>query len=105
MVRFDFLALVLYDAAGDTTRLHILESSGLRPDQWFTPLPVEETPSGMVMRTQQPLILSGQDQMARWPRLLERVEPFGVNSLCLFPLTTARCSLGVLGPFHTRQGY
>jgi formate hydrogenlyase transcriptional activator len=96
VVRFDFLGLVLLDAASDTARMHILETSGPRPDQWFTPLPVEEHPSGMVLQTQQPLIVSEQNQMARWPRLLERVGPFGVNSCCLLPLTTARCRPGVL---------
>src|SRR5262249_31669045 len=65
IVRFDFLALVLLEAAGDTTRMHILETSGLRPDQWFTPIPVDATPSGMVLQTQQPLIVSRQDQLAR----------------------------------------
>src|SRR5215831_10616319 len=61
VVRFDFLGLVLLDAASDTARMHILETSGPRPDQWFAPLPVEETPGGMVLKTQQPLIVSEQD--------------------------------------------
>src|SRR5437879_6532143 len=53
LVRFDYLALVLHDAASATTRLHILETSGHRPELWFTPLPVEETPLGVVLQTQQ----------------------------------------------------
>jgi formate hydrogenlyase transcriptional activator len=96
VVRFDFLALVLLDAASKTMRMHILETAGLRPDQWFTPLPVDETPSGMVLQTRQALIVSRQDELARWPRLLERVEPLGVNSGCFLPLTTAHRPLGVL---------
>jgi formate hydrogenlyase transcriptional activator len=96
VVRFDLLALILHDAASDTGRLHFLEASGRRPDRSVAPLSVEETPLGMVLRTQQPLILPNQEQFARWPRMLERVEPFGVNSICYLPLTTARCRLGML---------
>jgi formate hydrogenlyase transcriptional activator len=96
VARFDFLGLVLLDAGGDTARLHFLETSGPRPDQWFTPLPLDETPSGLVLQTQQPLIVAEQHQLARWPRLLARVAPFGVNSGCFLPLTTARSRLGVL---------
>jgi hypothetical protein len=39
VARFDFLGLVLLDATSDTSRVHILETSGLRPDQWFNPYP------------------------------------------------------------------
>ena len=33
---------------------------------------------------------------SRWPQFPERAKPFGVNSLCYLPLTTARRRLGVL---------
>jgi formate hydrogenlyase transcriptional activator len=96
VVRFEFLGLVLLDPAGDTMHLHTLETSELWPKEWFSALPVGEAPAGMVLQTQQPMIVSEQGQLARWPRLRERLAPFGVNSLCFFPLTTARCRLGVL---------
>jgi formate hydrogenlyase transcriptional activator len=96
VVRFDFLCLVLFDDATDTSRLHILETSGPRPDQWFIPLPIDATPAGMAFQTQQPVIVSKQDELARWPRLRERVAPLGVNSGCFLPLTTARGRVGVL---------
>jgi hypothetical protein len=35
VVRFDYLALALHDAASDTTRLHGLEASEPGPSQWF----------------------------------------------------------------------
>ena len=66
VLRFDKLILVLLAATGDTVRGHILESSGPAPDQsLFAHAPTEETPSGMVLRTQLPLIVSGRDQLAR----------------------------------------
>ena len=36
------------------------------------------------------------DELKRWPRLLERVQPYGVQSFCWLPLTTARRRLGAL---------
>ena len=50
----------------------------------------------MVWQTQQPLITSSMDELKRWPRLLERVQPYGVQSYCWLPLTTARRRLGTL---------
>ena len=47
-------------------------------------------------QTQQPLIASSEDDLRRWPRLLERVRPYGVQSICWLPLTTARRRLGTL---------
>ena len=47
-------------------------------------------------QTQQPLITSSVDELRRWPRLLERVQPYGVQSYCWLPLTTARRRLGTL---------
>ena len=50
----------------------------------------------MVWQTQQPLITSDIAELSRWPRLLERVRPYGDESYCWLPLTTARRRLGAL---------
>ena len=97
VVRFDFLALVLLDAGSNTTRVHVLQTSGFWPEKWLGAFPLEETPNGNVLQTQEPLIVSEQSQLARWPRFQERMAPFGISSLCYLPLTTVRCRLGVLG--------
>src|SRR5271154_253899 len=58
IVPFDFLNLVLYDAATNTMRLHILEAAtGIQPDfpeMVFSP---EESPSGWVYVHQEPLVI------------------------------------------------
>src|SRR5579864_348700 len=54
VVRFDYLALLLHEAEGNTLRLHIVEPPG--PTQ--VSIPVGETPAGLVFESQQPLILS-----------------------------------------------
>src|SRR6202044_2958701 len=49
IVPFDFLNLVLYDAATNTMRLHILETStGIEPDVREMVFSLEESPSGWV---------------------------------------------------------
>ena len=72
VVRFDFLTLVLHEAATDTMRLHVLETSEPVPPGFVIVIPPEEDPAGLVWQTQQPLIISCKDELRRWPRLLER---------------------------------
>jgi formate hydrogenlyase transcriptional activator len=102
VVRFDYLALPLHEAASDTLRLHLLESAEPLPAQPSPVSPVEGYPGGLVLQTQKPLILSTQAEAARWPPFLERVKSFGVHSSCFLPLTTARRRLGAL-VFGSRQ--
>ena len=96
VVRFDYLALVLHEAATNTMRLHVLETGEPVPPGTVIVLPPEDDPAGLVWQTQQPLITSSVDELKRWPRLLERVQPYGVQSYCWLPLTTARRRLGTL---------
>jgi formate hydrogenlyase transcriptional activator len=96
VVRFDYLALLLHDAASDTVRGHILEPPAPGPRPGFPPLPVNDTPAGAVLQTQQPLVMADQAELARWPRFLEWARPLGANSRCILPLTTARRRLGAL---------
>jgi formate hydrogenlyase transcriptional activator len=94
VVRFDYLALILHDAAGNAMRLHMLEPAGPAPPP--VRASVQEDPAGWVWHTQQPLIIANVAEQTRWPHLLERVKPFGVQSCCALPLTTARRRLGAL---------
>ncbi len=102
VVPFDGLALVLHDAASNVMRLHILETSEpvqLPPAASF---PVEDDPAGLVWQDQQPLITSSAAELGRWPGFPERMQPYGVESFCWLPLTTARRRLGTL-VFTSRQ--
>lgn len=94
VVRFDYLTLVLHDAATNTMRMHVLEPP--EPTAPEMVLPPDDDPAGLVWQTQQPLITSSLAELRRWPRLLERVQPYGVQSYCWLPLTTARRRLGTL---------
>jgi formate hydrogenlyase transcriptional activator len=96
VARFDYLSLVLHDAASDTMRLHLLETPEAIPIGTEIVLDPKEDPAGLVWQSQQPLITLNVDELSRWPRLLERVQPHGVQSFCWLPLTTARRRLGAL---------
>jgi formate hydrogenlyase transcriptional activator len=96
VARFDFLSLVLHEAATNTMRLHVLETAEPVPPGTVIVLPPEEDPAGLVWQTQQPLVTARVAELTRWPRLLERVQPYGLESFCWLPLTTARRRLGTL---------
>src|SRR5262249_37880031 len=81
VVRFDYLACVLYDAASNTLLRHILETTEPVPIP-ASPISVEDDPAGVVLLSQQPMIISDIARESRWPRFLERAKSFGVNSSC-----------------------
>jgi formate hydrogenlyase transcriptional activator len=101
VVGFDYLVLVLHEPATNTMRLHVAGAAEPTPTPEIV-LPLEDDPAGLVWETQQPLIIANESEFARWPRLWERVQPYGVQSLCLLPLATARRRLGTLN-FSCKQ--
>jgi formate hydrogenlyase transcriptional activator len=96
VVRFDHVVLVRHDAANNLMHRHVFDNAEPLPAEPPAAFPVEDDPGGLVLQTQQPLILSSLAQAARWPRYLERIQPLGANSVCILPLTTARQRLGTL---------
>ncbi len=96
VVQFDALSLVLHEPATNTMRLHVLKTSEPIPDPLVMVLPVEDDPAGMVWQTRQAIITSSVTELRRWPGFLERMQPFGVQSYCWLPLTTAQRRLGAL---------
>src|SRR5260370_42712511 len=68
VVRFDYLACSLHDAASNTMRLHILETTEPIPSPAPRPFSVEEDPAGIVWQTQHPLIVSNVAEESRWPQ-------------------------------------
>jgi len=95
-VAFDYLNLVLHVAAHNSMRLRVLASS--RPaDTEFWETPVDETPSGLVWQTQQPLLIHDIEQEPRYPKIMQLLRDHEVRSCCILPLTTAQCRLGAMG--------
>jgi formate hydrogenlyase transcriptional activator len=96
-VPFDFIDAVLHDPATDKMRLWLLvtsEPSTLRPG---LETPIEESPGGLVWKTQQPLTVHDVAQEARFPGLMTLFRENGVRAFCVVPLTTAHRRLGAMG--------
>jgi len=96
VVSFDVLSLVLHDAPANLMRLHVIEHSEHLDKPFTMVLSPDDDPAGMVWQTQQPLVTSKISEWNRWPRLRERVQPYGIQSGCWLALTTARRRLGTL---------
>jgi formate hydrogenlyase transcriptional activator len=96
LVRFDALVLVRHDAQNNLMQRYVFDRAEPLPAEPPIAFTVDDDPGGLVLKTQQPLILSSLAEAARWPRYLARIEPLGANSVCILPLTTARQRLGTL---------
>src|SRR5262249_17019077 len=97
IVPFDYFNLVLYDPALHVMRLHLLVTprpSTIRPGM---ELPIDESPGGLVWKTQQPLVVENAALESRFPRLTPLLLENGVQSFCSVPLTTALRPLGAMG--------
>jgi formate hydrogenlyase transcriptional activator len=96
VVTFDYLNLVLHVPERNTMRLRVIAST--RPaDSSFWETPVDETPSGLVWQTQQPLVICDIDSETRYPKIMQLLREHGVRSCCVLPLTTAQRRLGAMG--------
>src|SRR5579862_927258 len=90
IIPFDFLNLVLYDAATNTMRLHILESTtGVEPHMPEMEFPAEDSPSGWVYVQQEPLVIADVHHETRWPKIMDVLKRNRVVSSSWLPLTTA----------------
>ena len=97
IVPFDYINLVLHDGARNTMRLHLLavpDDSTFKAGMEF---PIEESPGGLVWKTQQPLIVNDIAREDRFRDLVSRLRDNGVQSFCVVPLTTALRRLGAMG--------
>jgi formate hydrogenlyase transcriptional activator len=99
IVPFDFINLVLHDSKREVMRLHALvapETSTIKPG---LELPVDQSPAGLVWKSQQPLMVEVGDAAAesRFPKLIPMLRENDVQSYCLVPLTTAMRRLGAMG--------
>jgi formate hydrogenlyase transcriptional activator len=105
VMNHDYASLGLYEPIAQQVRLQALDfpqGKGLLQEEMV--FPVEGTPSGEVILTRQPLLISGAN--------LERYEPSvshlfieeGLHSGCIVPLITANRTLGTLSLSSLRAG-
>jgi formate hydrogenlyase transcriptional activator len=118
-VPFEYIGLILHDPSRNVMKSHILETNQPEPIQdglerdimrlWILvtsipstispgiEIPVDESPGGLVWKTQQPLTVDDIAQEHRFPKLMAMFRENGVQSYCVVPLTTAQRRLGAMG--------
>jgi formate hydrogenlyase transcriptional activator len=101
LVLFDFIALTLLDESQRVVRLHILETDHPAPAS-PAPVPFDDTPTVLALETRKPYYTPDLASETRFPVIREMLTPFGVQSICTFPLFTAQRDLGSLnfGSLH-----
>jgi formate hydrogenlyase transcriptional activator len=102
VVPFDYINLVLHDPERQVMRVHTLvapEPTTVRPG---LELPVDESPGGVVWKTQESLVVADVSRETRFPRLTPMLQEDGIQSFCSVPLTTAIRRLGAMG-FGSKQ--
>jgi formate hydrogenlyase transcriptional activator len=103
VVQVNFVALSLHDLDRNLMKLHTLQANVPAEIIGGHEEPVEETPTGFVWQTQQPLIIHNLDEERRWPAVTSRMQEDGIRSLCIVPLTTALRRLGAMGFASLRE--
>ena len=97
IVPFEMIALYLHDPDKAVMRVHMLGG----PDGDRIPpgleVPVGESFSGLTFTTQEPVIVRHRDEARRFPTTWSLVQQLGVESFCMFPLTTSVRPLGTMG--------
>ena len=97
IVPFDYINAVLHEPARDVMRLWLLVTATPSTISPGLELSVDESPGGLVWKTQQPLTVNDVAQERRFPKLLTLLRENGVQSFGVVPLTTAQRRLGAMG--------
>ena len=99
-VGFDYVAIILHRVETDTMELFVIDA----PTVGYVPpcmVSVEGSPSGHVLRTQQPLVVD-VDTETRFHDMSPALKQNGIKSCCYLPLTTSLRRLGVI-TFGSRE--
>ncbi len=97
---FDFIGLVLHDERSNMMKVHVLETAATQPLRKRLDglqLPIEESSSGWVWTYQRPLVIPSLADETRFSMGMSLLRDIGVESMCMFPLTTAMRRLGAMG--------
>jgi formate hydrogenlyase transcriptional activator len=97
VMHVNFVALSLYDPTKRTMRLHTIQANVPADLVGGHEGPIDESPAGIVLKTQQPILVPNLVGEARWPTVTRCMAEDKVNSFCFVPLTTAVRRLGAMG--------
>ena len=97
VVDVNFVGLTLHDSEHNVMRLHTIQANVPAEIVRGPVTSIDETPSGFVWQTQQPLLLQNLAEEQRWPKRIRQMREDGIRSFCLVPLNTAVRRLGTMG--------
>jgi formate hydrogenlyase transcriptional activator len=97
IVPFDYINAVLHEPARDVMRLCLLVTATPSTISPGLELSIDESPGGLVWKTQQPLTVNDITQERRFPKLTAMLRENGVQSFGVVPLTTAQRRIGAMG--------
>ena len=104
VVHVNFVGLCLHDPEHNMMRLHTLQANVPAEIVGGHEEPIEDSPSGLVWQTQQPLLIQDIASEHRWPKITQLMQEDGINSFCCVPLTTAVRRLGAIGFASLQKG-
>ena len=104
VVHVNFVGLCLHDPERNMMRLHTLQANVPAEIVGGHEEPIEDSPSGLVWQTQQPLLIPDVASEHRWPKITQLMQEDGINSFCCVPLTTAVRRLGAIGFASLQKG-
>jgi formate hydrogenlyase transcriptional activator len=89
LLNLGFVGLALHDPTRQVMRAYTIATlrDNLLPQG--LELPVDEAPGGWVWKTQQPLVVTDLEAETRFPKAIQMMRVFGVQSFCVLPLTTS----------------
>jgi PAS domain S-box-containing protein len=96
VVRFDSLAVNLYDEGAHKVRNPVRETVNGPEFSIPADFPAEATITWWVYQHQAPVNIASRDEETRFPLMMEIFRKFGVQSMCVLPLSTAHRRLGGL---------
>ncbi|GKS56489.1 ATPase AAA [Nitrospira sp.] len=91
-----FVGISLYDPDRHVMRLHILQANMPADIVGGHEEAPDDTPAGIVWRSQEPLLIPDLGEESRWPKIIRLMREDGVRSCCVVPLTSAARRLGAV---------
>jgi|HubBroStandDraft_6_1064221.scaffolds.fasta_scaffold17593_4 formate hydrogenlyase transcriptional activator len=104
LLGFHYLSVAVYNDELQQMRIHVLQSSLAKSAPHTFDLPVDSSTGGEVWKTQLVRNFGSADELRTFPRAFELFREHGVNSFCVFPLTSAHRRVGALGFGRSEEG-
>ena len=95
-LRFDYINLVLHDAASNMMRLNVLQATLPVTVPLSLALPVEDIPAGWVWQHQQPLLIRNLEEETRFEPAVKLYRESGLRTYYVVPLTTPQRRAGAI---------